>query len=408
MPTASLPANFPAPSPLASRWAIDPTLVPLNHGAFGACPTAVLDAQRAHMDRMERDTVTFFVEDASKLLDRSRAALAPLLGCAANDVVFVPNASHGVHAALHNLDLAPGDELLTNAHEYPACLNNARQRCAQTGATLVVAELPWPVPSADALADALLANVTDRTKACLLSSVTSPSAVMMPVERVCRELRARGIEIILDAAHGVGFQHHDLKAWDVAWSTGNAHKWLCSPKGSGWLYVRPDLQPTFRPPVLSNSAQVREPVAAAAGRPPMHVEFDYVGTNDISAYLAIADAAEFLADAAGSIEAYMDHNRALALAGRDAVCRRLGVEPSAPDELTGAIAAIALPTTKPAADLKRALFDRWRIQIPVWEPRTATAGMIGIADTPVVRLSANLYNAIGQYEYLAEALAAEL
>jgi selenocysteine lyase/cysteine desulfurase len=140
----------------------------------------------------------------------------------------------------------------------------------------------------------------------------------------------------------------------------------------------------------------------------MHVEFDYVGTNDISAYLAIADAVEFLADAAGSIGAYMDHNRALARAGRDAVCRRLGVEPSVPDACTGAISPITLPPTKPAADLKRALFDRWRIQIPVWEPRTAPAGMIGIADTPVVRLSANLYNAIGQYEYLAEALAAEL
>ncbi len=408
MTTTELPANFPAPAPAAKHWAIDPGLVPLNHGSFGACPPAVLDAQRRHVDLMERDTVTFFVEHASRLLDRSRDAIAPLLGCDAADLVFVPNATQGVHAALHNMGLAPGDELLITSHEYPACLHNCQAICERTGATLVIAELPWPVPNADALVEAVVSRLTGRTRACMISGVTSPSAIAMPLDELCPALRARGVEILLDAAHGVGFAPHHLARWDVAWATGNAHKWLCSPKGSAWLYVRRDLQPAFRPPILSNSAPTRDAVARTAGRSAFHVEFDYVGTRDITPFLAIADAAEFLASVAGSVGAYMDHNRDLAIAGRAAICQRLGLEPPVPDACTGAIAAVALPAGRAAGDLKQALFDRWRIQVPIWEARDAPEGMIGVGHTPVLRVSANYYNAIGQYEYLAGALGAEL
>ncbi|MEQ8769293.1 MAG: aminotransferase class V-fold PLP-dependent enzyme [Phycisphaerales bacterium] len=408
MTTTELPPNFPAPSPAAKHWAIHPGLVPLNHGSFGACPPAVLDAQRGYLDLMERDTVTFFEQLASPMLDRSRAAIAPLLGCDAADLVFVPNATQGVQAALHNMGLAPGDELLITSHEYPACTHNCRAACERSGATLVTAALPWPVPDADALVEAVLSRVTDRTKACMISGVTSPSAIAMPLDELCPSLRARGVEVLLDAAHGVGFAPHHLERWDVAWATGNAHKWLCSPKGSAWLYVRPDLQPAFRPPVLSNSAPTRDRVAQLAGRSAFHVEFDYVGTRDITPFLAIADAAEFLAGVAGSVEAYMDHNRDLALAGRATICQHLGLEPPVPDACTGAIAAIGLDTDRPAGDLKRALYDRWRIQVPVWERRDAPEGMIGVGDTPVLRVSANFYNSPAQYEYLAEALATEL
>ncbi len=408
MTTTGLPEDFPAPSPAATRWAIAPDLVPLNHGSFGACPPAVLDAQRAYVDRMERDTVTFFERHASPMLDRAREAIAPLLGCDSADLVFVPNATQGVHAALHAMTLEAGDELLVTSHEYPACLHNCQSFCERTGATLVTAEIPWPVPDAGALVDAVLARVTERTRACMISGVTSPSAIAMPLDELCPALRARGVEVLLDAAHGVGFAPHHLEGWDVAWATGNAHKWLCSPKGSAWLYVRRDLQPAFRPPILSNSAPTRDAVARAAGRSAFHVEFDYVGTRDITPFLAIADAAAFLEDVAGSVEAYMSHNRNLAIAGRDAICGRLGLEPPVPDACTRAIAAIALPRGRSAGELKRALFDRWRIQVPIWEPRDAADGMIGVGDTPVLRVSANYYNAIGQYEYLAEALAAEL
>lgn len=401
----SAPPPLPPTSPLAAHWRLDPTIVHLNHGSFGACPTEVLDAQRRWAERVEADAVAFFVDDAWGLLDRPRAALAPILGCDAADLVFVPNATHGVAAVLHNLALGPGDEVLASTHEYPACLSILRDGCRRAGATLVTSDLPWPVPDAPALADAVLGAVTERTRLCLLSRVTSPSAIVMPAERIAPELRARGVEVLLDGAHGAGFCPNALADWGVAWATGNAHKWLCAPKGAAWLYVRRDLQPDFRPPVLSVHAEKARAFALARGRSAFGVEFDYVGTRDVTPALAIAGAIAFLERHAGSIDAYAERNRALALRGRDLVCERLGVAPPVPDGLLGAMATIPLPPD-PAPEpfgpdpLKRALMERWRIQVPVWSS--------GPGRGRSVRLSANLYNAAEQYAYLAEALASEL
>lgn len=406
-PAPPTPPKLPPAPTAAALWRLDPALVHLNHGSFGACPAEVLDAQRAWIDRMERDAVTFFVDDLWPLLDAPRAALAPVLGCQPEDIVFVPNATHGVAHALHNLDLRPGDEILANTHEYPACLNIARDHARRAGATLVTPDLPWPVPSADALADAILSAVTARTRVCLLSAVTSPSAIVMPVERIARGLRTRGVELLLDGAHAAGFSPLDLSAWGVAWATGNAHKWLCAPKGAAWLYVRPDLQRGFHPNVLSNHAEDADAFGASLGRSAFGVEFDYVGTRDVSGTLAIADAIVFLERQAGSIDAYAARNRALALRARDTICRRLGLEPPVPDDLCGAMATIPLPpptappepTSPWESPLKRALFERWRVQVPVWGPPGAGRS---------VRISANLYNGPEQYAYLAEALATEL
>lgn len=391
---------IPAPSPLARDFALDPSVVYLNHGSFGACPLPVQEAQRRHRDRVEADAVRFYVDDLWGLMDRSRGALAPVVGCEARDLVFVHNATTGVATVLGNLDLGPGDEILATGNEYTACVNNCRRHAERHGATVVMAELPWPVPGPDAAFDAVMARVTERTRFALISLMTSATGTRLPVERIIPALKERGVETILDAAHGPGCVPMDLDAWAPAWATGNCHKWLCSPKGAAFLFVRHDRQRDFRPLVLSNDAERLDWATARTQRPHFHHEFDYAGTDDATGYLTVADAVGYLEGVLpGGIDAVMAHNHALCLRGRAIVCAALGVEPPVPEEMLGPMSTLVLPRGGPDAEtLKARLYDEWRIQVPVW----GTPG-----GTTSVRLSAQLYNSVEQYEYLGEALRAE-
>ncbi len=393
------PASIPPPPPLAGLFRIDPTVVYLNHGSFGACPGPVLQAQARHRDRVEADAVRFYVDDLWSMMDRSRSALAPIIGCHARDLVFVDNATTGVTTALHNIELRPGDEILTTTHEYTACLNNTREHARRAGASVVPAELPWPMPDTDTAYERVMSRVTDRTRVALISLVTSSTGIRLPAERIVRDLDARGIDTILDAAHGPGCVPMRTDDWNAAWTTGNCHKWLFAPKGAAFLHVRRDKQPGFRPLILSNDAERLAAAAARTGRPAWHHEFDYCGTDDVSAKLSIADACGFIGSVLpGGIEAVTEHNRAMCLRARNTVCEALGVAHPVPDGMLGPMAAIELPPTSPdAASVKDALYHDWRIQVPVWD----TPG-----GRPVVRLSAQIYNTDEQFEYLGEALRA--
>ncbi|RMH29635.1 MAG: aminotransferase class V-fold PLP-dependent enzyme [Planctomycetota bacterium] len=392
---------IPDPSAFARDFRLDPSVVYLNHGSFGACPVPVQEAQRRHRDRVEADAVRFYVDDLWPLMDRSRDALAPVVGCDARDLVFVHNATTGVATVLHNLELRAGDEILVTNNEYTACMNNCRAVAARAGATVVAADLPWPMPGPDAAFDAVMARVTDRTRVAMISLVTSATGIRLPAERIIAALGERGIETILDAAHGPGCVPMDLDAWSPAWATGNCHKWLCSPKGAAFLFVRRDRQDGFRPLVLSNDAERLDAATARTRRPHFHHEFDYAGTDDMSPYLTVADAAAYLSGVMdGGIEAVMAANHALCVQGRDIVCDALGVQPPAPESMLGPMATLTLPAGAPDAEtLKARLYDEWRIQIPVW----GTPG-----GTTSIRLSAQIYNSVAQYEYLGEALRAEL
>lgn len=408
----------PFPSPLAVHWQHDPSVCFLNHGSFGACPTRVLQAQTRLRNRMEAEPIRFFIEDSWELADRARAALAEFVGANAADIVPVPNATIGVATVLHHLArtgfLGAGDEVLANDHEYPACLNNLRDVCAMVGAKAVIARVPFPIASPDEAFDAIMAGVTPRTKAALISHVTSSSGLILPVERLVRALEAKGIRTIIDGAHGVGFlEGLNLDTLGASYYTSNCHKWLCTPKGCAFLWIRGDRQQGFRPMVLSNFAEKPKP-----GRPALHTEFDFVGTNDMTGFLVAPEAIEFMATVLKDYEglsgwpAVFRHNRSLTLAARDAICERLGVKPTAPNSMIGNICTILLPEQEPALRVRLAqrksvyhdalqdeLLKRWRIQVPIWS----------VADGPrTVRISAQVYNAIGQYEYLANALETEL
>lgn len=406
MPT---PPGFPAPSEHARHWRLDPATCYLNHGSFGACPSAVLEAQSAYRDQMEGDGVEWFVKRMYPLLDRARESLGRLVDADPADVVFVPNATTGVATALASLQLGAGDQVVAPDQEYPACLNNVRRIAARAGAEVVTPRLAWPTTGADEILRTVLDAITDRTRAVLISHVTSPTGLVLPVERLVPLLRERGIVSIVDGAHVPGFVPLSIRGLDPDFYTANCHKWVCSPKGSGMLYVRRDRQASVRPLVLSNHAESGHP-----RRPFFQCEFDYVGTSDITAYLAVHDAIGFMGSLVpGGYAALMERNRAVAVEARRVLCGALGVEAPAPESMLGCLAAVLAPMHEPERDarlrarptphadaLQDVLYEKHRIQVPVWR--------FGAAKRRMIRVSAQAYNAIGQYEYLGRALAEEL
>ena len=434
-PPESLPPTFPPAPPAAQHWRLDPQLVYVNHGSFGACPIEVLAAQDQWRARMEADAVSFFTQHLFGMLDRSRTALASVMGGRPEDYVFCRNATTAIatildnvargHGLADNKPLGPGDELLALDHEYTACVNNLQRVAERTGAQVVTATMPierdgGPLIDEDQIVDALLAAVTAKTRVCLLSHITSASGAVLPVARIVRELDSRGIVTVVDGAHGPGAVEMDIESLGCAYYTSNCHKWLCSPKGSALLWVRPDLQPGFRPLVLSNHAQATaQPPLAARPRSRFQMEFDYTGTDDYTAAGAIADAVEVMPKIAGcDWPGIVERNRALGLEARDAICAKLGAEAPYADELIGPLATIPLPILpEPQREqhlarptyfhdaLQDELLTRHRIQVPIIRSHSPGKEWNG---RRYVRISAQLYNCLEQYEYLAEALVEEL
>ena len=229
-----------SPSPHAALWPLERGLAFLNHGSFGACPTEVLRHQSALRAEMEAEPVRFLSRELDDRLDAARTALAAFVGAAPEDLAFVTNATSGVNAVLRSLPLGPDDELLTTDHAYKACWNTLEFVAERARARVVVAPIPFPLSSPDEVVGAVLSRVTARTRLALLDHVTSPTALILPIERLIAELGRRGIDVLVDGAHAPGMLPLDLGALGAAYYSGNCHKWLCAPKGSAFLWVRRD------------------------------------------------------------------------------------------------------------------------------------------------------------------------
>ncbi len=384
----------------ARLWALDPAVAFLNHGSFGACPRPVLEAQGRLVEELEAEPVRFLSRELEGRLDAARAALAAFVGADADDLAFVPNATAGVNTVLRSLAFAPGDELLVTDHAYNACRNALEAVAGRAGARAVVATVPFPIDSPDRVVEAVLARVTPRTRLALLDHVTSPTGIVFPIARLVAELAQRGVDTLVDGAHAPGMVPLDLHALGAAYYTGNAHKWLCAPKGTAFLHVRRDCQAAIRPLSISHGAN-----SPRTDRSRFRLEFDWAGTDDPTAHLCVPEAIRYLGSLVpGGWPVLMARNRALALAARRTLCDAVGVAPPCPDEMIGSLAAVPLPdATRPPAPatprrdaLQDALFERFRIEVPVivWPA----------APRRLVRVSAQLYNEPGDYARLADAL----
>ena len=390
-------------------WTLDPTVMFLNHGSFGACPAEVMAVQREWRDRLEREPVAFLDGELEGHLDRARDALGAFLGADPAGLAFVPNATAASNAVLRSLRFEAGDELLTTDHEYNATLNTMRAATDRDGARVVLAALPFPTTGADEIVARVLAAVTPRTRLAVLSHVTSPTAMVLPIERLVRELDGRGIDTLVDGAHAPGMVPLALDALGAAYYTGNGHKWLCGPKGSAFLWVRADRRERIHPPIVSHGAN-----ATRTDRPRYRLEFDWVGTGDPTPALTLPSAIEWMARLEpGGWPAVMAANRATALEARDRLVAAFGGPIPAPDDLIGSMVAVPLPglrTDEAAARLHDSLFDEDRIEVPV-VPWPVPGARPSPADPPrsvFVRVSAQRYTESGDIERLVAALGRRL
>lgn len=398
----SIYTDFPAIHPDA--WPLDPAVTFLNHGSFGACPTVVLERQQELRLEMEREPLDFLVRKMQPLIDQSRATLAELIGADPADVVFVSNATAGVNSVVRSLEFRPGDEILVTKHDYNACRNVIRYTAQRTGAVVVETPLPLPITDPQQVIDAVLERVTPRTRLAMLDHITSPTALVFPIEELVRELDRRGVDTLVDGAHGPGMVPFNLKRIGAAYYTGNCHKWLCAPKVAGFLHVRPDRQQGIQPPIISHGFNRPRP-----GYSPFQDGFDWPGTLDPTPWICVGDCIRFLSGLLpGGIEALMRRNHELALVAQRILCERLGLEPVGVHSMLGSMAAVHLPDNPAAFDaqgnakpeeeyrLNNELFARFNIETPAfyWPA----------APRMILRVCAHAYNHPAQYERLADAM----
>ncbi len=372
-------------------WLLDPDITYLNHGAFGATPIAVLAKQNDFRTQLEREPVRFMNRELEPLLDAARAELARFVGAEPENLAFVPNATAGVNAVLRSLDLDQHDELLVTDQEYNASRNVLDYVAGLAGAKVVVAEIPFPIASPEVAIERVLEKVTARTRLVLIDHVVSQTALILPVQRLIAELGAHNIDVLVDGAHAPGMLPLNLRELGAAYYTANLHKWVCAPKGAAFLYARPNRRLGLRPISISHGAN-----ATRTDRSRFHLEFDWTGTFDPSAWLASAEAIRYMPTIVeGGWPEIMRRNHELALRARDLLCTRLEVDRPAPDDMLGSMAAIPLPDGDWIA-LQDELFAR-NIEVPImpW-PHPPKR---------LLRVSAQLYNTIDDYEKLAEALA---
>lgn len=384
------------PSNLAQQFLLDPDVVFLNHGSFGACPRPVFEDYQRWQLTLERQPVAFLGRGLKDHLRPARNALAAELNVAPDDLAQVVNATAGLNIVLQSLPLRPGDEILTTDHEYSALEKTLTYVARKTGAKVVVVTVPLPLTSAREFHDAVVAAMTDRTRVLFLSHITSPTALLFPIETLIAEARLRGVFSVIDGAHTPGHIRLDLDALAADFYAGNCHKWLMAPKGSGFVHCRKEWQSMIDPLVISHgwTADNKEPgVEGPFGNTPFVDEIEMQGTRDPSAWLAVPAALKFRRENDWWTVGIECHRLAQETAARLEELTGLPAL-SSPEFCAPQMVAMPIPACDPGA-VHDELIERYGIEIPVHEWR----------GHHLVRLSCQGYNTRSQMDLLIDALA---
>jgi isopenicillin-N epimerase len=384
------------PSPLlatpghlkATEWDLDPDFLTVNHGSFGATPRAVMQAQRAWQDRMERQPSRFMNTVHAPAIRSAAAALGAFLNADGNDIVFVDNATTGCNAVLRSIPVPRGHEVLILSHAYGAVANAVSHAVEKAGGSITRAIVPFPGPTEDSLVAAVTGAITPRTCLAVIDHITSGSAIVLPARRIVAACHAAGVPVLIDGAHAPGQIDLDLTAIGADWYVGNCHKWLCAPKGCAFLHAAPAAQAGLHPGTISHGY--------GQG---FLAEFDWTGTTDPGRFLAVTEAIAFHQRLGGA--ALRDRNRTLAARGAEHVARRLNTQVGTTGPVAGAMATIRLPVENPSP--AHALAIRQRLMAAGTDaPVHALDGALWL------RLSAFAYNDLDDYVRLGEMVAAAL
>jgi len=427
---------------------LDPSITYLNHGSFGATPRAVFEKYQWWQRELEREPVEFLGRRFNDLMRDARAPLAAYIHAHPDDIVYVPNATTGLNIVARSLRLNPGDEILTTDHEYGALDRTWRFLCKKSGAVYKPIPIPLPLTTAENFIETFWSGVTPRTRVIFLSHITSPTALIFPVQEICRRAREGGIISIIDGAHAVGQIPLDMEAIGADFYSSNAHKWLCAPKGSAFLYARREMQSLVEPLVVSWGYESQNPSGSR-----FVDEQEWTGTRDYAAYLAVPKAIKFFEE--HTWDAVRAECHGIAQYARERIGDLVGARHSPEKDFAASIAAldqvdsqnnqsranasplqylcpdspewysqmfsVPLPPSVEAqpgkpAPLQKRLMDEFKIEVPIfaWQgtpalqrphasPRSEAEWECG-ASEPLMRVSIQAYNSRADVERLVEAL----
>jgi len=374
---------------LKSQWLLDERIAFLNHGSFGATPRCVLEEQAGWRARIEAEPVEMLSRRGRELLTAAKREVGTWLGMREHDFGFVTNATEGINTVLRSLSFKPGDELLTTSHVYNAVRQAMKYVASRSGATYREIDVPLPIRSPQQIVQTVLDAISAQTRLLVIDHVTSPTALVFPANQIAEACAARGVDVLIDGAHAPGMLPLDVPSMNAAYYAGNLHKWACAPKGTGFLWVRPDKQRDIHPLVISH--HLGEGFDA---------EFSWQGTRDLATWLAVPCALRFMSELGW--DRVMAHNHAMAAWAQMFLCDRWGVEPISPADgsMLGSMATVRLPgrlremADEQAKSLQPRLYAEHRVEAPfmVWGGQA------------FVRPCCQVYNVPDDFHRLAEAI----
>jgi isopenicillin-N epimerase len=376
---------------LKDLFLLDPEVIYLNHGSFGACPRSVFETYQTWQKRLEKQPVQFLGNDFTHLLLTARQKLGNYINSPPEDVVFIPNATYGVNIVARSLKFVPGDEILTTDHEYGACNFIWDYIHEKTGATYKKQTIKTPFKSSEEIADEFWQSVTPHTKLIFISHISSPTSVRFPIEIICQRAQKSGILTLIDGAHAPGQIPLDLSRLGADFYTGNCHKWMMSPKGAGFLYAKPTIQNLIEPLIVSWGYQSHT-------LPPRESKYiDYLqwsGTHDPSAYLSVPAAINFMKKYHWEDVRANCHDLLNSAINR--ICDLTGMESLYPldSPLFSQMGTIPIPQILKLVEMKERLFSEYKIEIPCieWNGKH------------FIRLSVQGYNTGAEIDLLIQAL----
>ncbi len=374
-------------SNLKKYFLLEPGIHYLNHGSFGATPEPVFSEYQRWQRELERQPVEFLSRRVEGLLAESRAALGKYLGTHSNNLVYTQNVTISLNIIARSLELGPGDEVLASDHEYGAMDRMWRFLSRESGFTYINQLVD--LTSHDSFVESFWQGVTSRTRVIFLSQVTSPTAIIFPVREIIQRARAAGIITIIDGAHVAGQLPLQLDSLGADFYGGNLHKWLCAPKGAGFLYARPEVQDLLKPLVVSWGYESETP-----GSSTFIDHHEWWGTRDVAAFLSVPAAIEFQEKHDWDAVRIACHQ--LARDAQARICDLTGLIPlhSRSDIWFAQMAAAPLPADTDLIDLKIRLYDEYRVEIPLtaWK------------DRKLIRVSVQGYNTQEDVDVLLDAL----